>query len=242
MLTIDSNSSQNAEPHSKEHGTEQMIGGQQWDRNAEAYKAYFSDSDKRVSSTILFPRILQLAGSLAGKAILDYGCGQGRFAHRFAELGAKVTAFDIAPAELEIAKSLYRSGNIQFVSDADALVPNQYDLILLFMVLLCNPVPDATELVAKVYSLCRPGGRVFLANTYTGTLGRRFPDFFAEPPQEPVLGKTYSSTIPTSQGEITVVDYFYSPADLRGLFQGAGFQVKAEEIIADQFVLHMLEK
>lgn len=221
---------------------ERTVDGHQWDLHAEAYKAYFSDSDNRVSSKILFPRILQLAGSVKGKAILDYGCGQGRFTRRFAELGANVTGFDIAPAELEIAKSIHSSGEIQYVSDVDALVGNHYEIVLSFMVLLSNPLADAINLVDEVYSLCRPGGHAFFANTYTGTLGRRFPDFFSDPPKEPKIGQAYNSTIPTSQGEILVVDYFYSPDDLRGLFQGAGFQVKAEEIVAEQFVLHMLEK
>ena len=43
---------------------------------------------------------LSRLGALAGKSIVDYGCGSGRFSLRFAQEGARVLAFDLSPALL----------------------------------------------------------------------------------------------------------------------------------------------
>jgi 2-polyprenyl-3-methyl-5-hydroxy-6-metoxy-1,4-benzoquinol methylase len=45
---------------------------------------------------LLEPTTERLLGEIAGQAILDIGCGAGRFARRMAELGARVTACDFS--------------------------------------------------------------------------------------------------------------------------------------------------
>ena len=75
----------------------------QWDRNAEAYRTYFTDDDRRMSSAVVFPRIIALPGDIRGKSILDFGCGQGRFTRALHDRGALVTGFDSSKRELDIA-------------------------------------------------------------------------------------------------------------------------------------------
>jgi SAM-dependent methyltransferase len=49
-------------------------------------------------------RAASLIGPVAGKRLLDYGCGQGEESAYFARLGAKVTAIDISPVGLEVGR------------------------------------------------------------------------------------------------------------------------------------------
>lgn len=44
-------------------------------------------------------------GNLAGKRLLDYGCGMGEETVYFAKLGAEVTSIDVSPVGIEITKN-----------------------------------------------------------------------------------------------------------------------------------------
>ena len=48
--------------------------------------------------------VLETLGDLAGKTILDLGCGVGRFSHILAKKGANIIGFDISPEAIKLAK------------------------------------------------------------------------------------------------------------------------------------------
>ena len=54
----------------------------------------------------LYPKeyCFRLLGDLAGKRILDVGCGEGEDAMILARLGARVTGLDVSPAAVELAR------------------------------------------------------------------------------------------------------------------------------------------
>ena len=54
----------------------------------------------------LYPKeyCFRLLGDLAGKRILDVGCGEGEDAMILAKLGARVTGLDVSPAAVELAR------------------------------------------------------------------------------------------------------------------------------------------
>lgn len=54
-----------------------------------------------------------LSHDLAGKSVLVVGCGFGDDALRLAKLGARVSAFDLSPDSLEIARTLADRENLQ---------------------------------------------------------------------------------------------------------------------------------
>ncbi len=213
-----------------------------WDLYADAYQAYFDDDSQRLSTVTVFPKVLEFAGDLRDRQVLDFGCGQGRFSRRFCDLGAKVIGFDRSEAELEIARKQDRKGDILYTSDASLLGDRQFDFVLCFMVLLCNSKPDSLAIARRIYQWTKVGGTACFVNTNTKTLGEKFKDFYSEPPDDAVEGTPYKTIIPTSKGAIEAIDRYYSPTHLRNLFAEVGFQVCAEEIVARQFVLHVLKK
>nr|VFK17347.1 MAG: Methyltransferase domain-containing protein [Candidatus Kentron sp. LPFa] len=211
-----------------------------WHIQADAYLAYFQDNPNRISSARVFPRVLEHFGDLNGLRVLDFGCGQGRFARALTDAGADVTAFDASGAELANARALDHGRGIHYVErHGDLLDAAPFDRILCFMVLLCNEAEAADDLLRQLHGLAAPGALLALANTDTATLGRRFPDFHSTPPPHPTRGAAYRSTIPTSAGAIEVTDYYYSPEHLRDMLAQAGFVLRAEERVAEPFVLHI---
>lgn len=211
-----------------------------WHTQADAYMAYFQDNPNRISTTRIFPRLLEHFGDLKGRRVLDFGCGQGRFARMLADAGAEVTAYDSSSAEIANARALDEGRNIRYVEQLDELLAGEpFDRILCFMVLLCNEVRDADNLLATLYSLTKPGGLLGMGNTDTATLGRRFPDFYSTPPEDPFRGAPYQSNIPTSAGLIQITDHYYSPTHISDMLGAAGFEVVANEPVAEPFVVHI---
>jgi len=211
-----------------------------WHAQADAYLAYFEDKPDRISSAQVFPRLLEHLGDLRGQRVLDFGCGQGRFARALADAGAEVTAFDASAAEIANARALDQGRGIRYVdTQQDLLAAAPFDRILCFMVLLCNEADDADALLRMLYDLAAPGALLALANTDTATLGRRFADFYSTPPAQPSRGAAYQSHIPTSAGLMQVTDHYFSPEHLRGMLAEAGFALQAEERVAEPFILHI---
>lgn len=214
-----------------------------WNDAAEKYRAYFEDSKKRVSIVNIFPRILQIIGNIRGKKMLDYGCGQGRFSRILYDMGAEITAYDSAEKELEIAKNLNDNRDIFYSSHINEIPKEQFDIVLCFMVLLCNDKERVNKVLREIYYFIRSGGCCIFVNTNTETIGKKFKDFYSE-----VRGKYFSegdmyiTIIPTSKGNMVVYDHYYSKEFLSGIFEKHGFKMLVEEVIAKQFVLHVVSK
>lgn len=105
--------------------------------------------------------------TLAGAQVLDVGCGGGLLSEGLARAGAQVTAIDLAPAVLEVARlHLLESGlqvdYRQVSAEALALeMPGQFDVVTCLELL--EHVPDPASTVAACAALLRPGGRLFVS-------------------------------------------------------------------------------
>jgi 2-polyprenyl-6-hydroxyphenyl methylase/3-demethylubiquinone-9 3-methyltransferase len=108
--------------------------------------------------------IEKLAGGLAGKKILDVGCGGGILAEAMAAKGAQVTGIDLADKPLKVAmlhKIETGSGvDYRLVSAEDlaAESPASFDVVTCMELL--EHVPDPPSTVRACARLVKPGGRV----------------------------------------------------------------------------------
>jgi 2-polyprenyl-6-hydroxyphenyl methylase/3-demethylubiquinone-9 3-methyltransferase len=104
---------------------------------------------------------------LAGKKVLDVGCGGGILSESMAARGAEVTGIDLGEKALKVAKlHLLESGrkvDYRLVS-AEALaaeLPGQFDAVTCMEML--EHVPDPASVVRACATLVKPGGHVFLS-------------------------------------------------------------------------------
>ncbi|HYC35181.1 MAG TPA: bifunctional 2-polyprenyl-6-hydroxyphenol methylase/3-demethylubiquinol 3-O-methyltransferase UbiG [Usitatibacter sp.] len=111
--------------------------------------------------------IERMAEGLAGKSVVDVGCGGGILAEAMAAKGARVTGIDLAEKPLKVAM-LHRleSGrdvDYRLVS-AEALaeeMPAAFDVVTCMEML--EHVPEPASIVRACARLVRPGGWVFFS-------------------------------------------------------------------------------
>jgi 2-polyprenyl-6-hydroxyphenyl methylase / 3-demethylubiquinone-9 3-methyltransferase len=104
---------------------------------------------------------------LAGKDVLDVGCGGGILAEAMAQRGARVTGIDLAEKPLRVAQlHLLESGaEVRYerasAEEFAAAHAEGFDVVTCMEML--EHVPDPASAVAACARLLRPGGRAFFS-------------------------------------------------------------------------------
>ncbi len=104
---------------------------------------------------------------LAGARVLDVGCGGGLLSEAMAAQGARVTALDLAPELIEVARlHLLESGldvdyRLQSVESLADELPGSFDAITCMEML--EHVPDPGSVLRACAKLLKPGGRLLLS-------------------------------------------------------------------------------
>ncbi|WP_115511272.1 bifunctional 2-polyprenyl-6-hydroxyphenol methylase/3-demethylubiquinol 3-O-methyltransferase UbiG [Xanthomonas arboricola] len=155
---------------------------------------------------------------LAGARVLDVGCGGGLLSESMARLGAQVTAIDLAPELVKVARlHSLESGvqvdyRVQSVEDLAAEQPGSFDAVTCMEML--EHVPDPTAIIRACASLLKPGGKLFLS-----TLNRT-PAAFALA----VVGAEYIARL-LPRGTHHYKD-FIKPAELAAWLRSAELQLE----------------
>ncbi len=109
----------------------------------------------------------RLSGGLAGKAVLDVGCGGGILAESMAQRDAAVMGIDMGNAPLKVARLHglesgveveYRQVPVETLAEER---PESFDVITCMEML--EHVPDPASVVRACARLVRPGGWVFFS-------------------------------------------------------------------------------
>ncbi|WP_371322513.1 bifunctional 2-polyprenyl-6-hydroxyphenol methylase/3-demethylubiquinol 3-O-methyltransferase UbiG [Dechloromonas sp. ZY10] len=104
---------------------------------------------------------------LAGKRVLDVGCGGGLLSEGMAARGAQVTGIDLSEKPLGVARlHLLESGQqVDYrLTSAEQLadeMPGSFDAVTCMEML--EHVPDPASVVAACARLVKPGGQVFFS-------------------------------------------------------------------------------
>jgi 2-polyprenyl-6-hydroxyphenyl methylase/3-demethylubiquinone-9 3-methyltransferase len=161
--------------------------------------------------------------ALRGARVLDVGCGGGLLSEALAREGAQVTALDLAPELIEIAKlhlleaqqsepGLRVDYRLQSVEVLAADAPGQFDAITCMEML--EHVPDPGAVLAACATLLMPGGRLFVS-----TLNRT-PAAFAVA----IVGAEYlARLLPRGTHDYAS---FIKPSELDAWLREAGLQLE----------------
>ena len=105
--------------------------------------------------------------NIAGKKVVDVGCGGGILSESMAARGAEVTGIDLGEKALKVAKlHLLETGrkvDYRLIA-AEALaaeMPGQFDVVTCMEML--EHVPDPASIVRACATLVKPGGHVFFS-------------------------------------------------------------------------------
>lgn len=117
------------------------------------------------------------------KVILDYGCGPGKVAERFAKQGCyKIIAIDESLESIRIAQSQRISSNIEYrvISNddlsfiADASLDAAY---ICFVLLTIGSREQILKILSNIYAKLKPGASCIILDTHPDSVGIRFSSF-----------------------------------------------------------------
>jgi SAM-dependent methyltransferase len=154
-----------------------------YDGFAAAYAAHIQDS--ALNAYYDRPVVLDLLGDVAGKRVLDAGCGPGLYAHELVARGAIVTGFDESAVMVQLARErLGQTAEVRQASLAEPLswaADNSFDLVLMALVL--HYLDERVAALRELHRVLRPGGHLVLSTHHpTGNLLIHGGSYFAVEP------------------------------------------------------------
>jgi 2-polyprenyl-6-hydroxyphenyl methylase/3-demethylubiquinone-9 3-methyltransferase len=154
---------------------------------------------------------------LAGKKVIDIGCGGGILTESMAKKGANVTGIDLSEKALQVADlhSLESGVQVRYeLISAEAMAEReagQYDVVTCMEML--EHVPDPAAIVQACANLVKPGGHVFFS-----TLNRNPKSYLFA-----IIGAEYLlRMLPKGTHDY---DKFIKPAELAQFARSAGLDV-----------------
>ena len=110
------------------------------------------------------PAMLELAGEVKGRSILDAGCGSGPLLAELISRGANVTGFDASQAMIELARQRVGASALLQVADLGDRLPyadNDFDDVLASLVF--HYLKDWDGPLGEIRRVLRPGGRLVIS-------------------------------------------------------------------------------
>jgi 2-polyprenyl-6-hydroxyphenyl methylase/3-demethylubiquinone-9 3-methyltransferase len=155
---------------------------------------------------------------LAGLRVLDVGCGGGLLAESLAREGAQVTAIDLAPAMIEVARLHAAAAGLTIdyrLAGAQELMrasPAAFDVVTCMEML--EHVPEPAAMLGTLAQLLKPGGALFVS-----TLNRNLRSFLLA-----IVGAEYlMNLIPRGTHEY---ERLIRPAELARWARAAGLELQ----------------
>ncbi|GAA3069355.1 class I SAM-dependent methyltransferase [Streptosporangium carneum] len=200
-------------------GSADQAGVNDYDGFAEAYAAETEAS--LINGYYTRPAILNLAGDVAGRRILDVGCGAGPLLESLRDQGAIVTGVDPSVKMLDLARQRLGAGAaLCQASLGGAPLPfpdGAFDDAIACLVL--HYLEDWKAPLADLRRVLAPGGRLIVAVNHPFVYKLTYPDANYFAPREHSEEYTFS-------GQNAVLTYWHRPLHaMTDAFTAAGFRI-----------------
>ncbi len=172
-----------------------------WNRNAEQWTQDVRAGFDLYRELYTLPAFLAFMPSIAGRTVIDLGCGEGSNTRRFAKLGGVMTGVDLSEQMIRRAREAERREPLGIryepgsFADLSAFGEGQFDAAVSTMALMDGP--DLPAALRAAYRVLRKGGTLsfsvlhpcfvtpalrWLANEHGGFDGLRVGRYFDQAP------------------------------------------------------------
>jgi SAM-dependent methyltransferase len=189
-----------------------------YDGFAEAYTA--ENETSLINAYYARPAILNLAGDVADRRILDAGCAAGAVSSALRDRGAIVAGFDRSTKMVELARQRLGADTDLRVADIASPLPypdGAFDDVVAALVL--HYLEDWTAPLAELRRVLRPGGRLIVVVNHPIIFKMAYPDadYFT-------ISKWSDEY--TFNGQQAVLTYWHRPLHaMTDAFTDAGFRI-----------------
>lgn len=191
------------------------------DYNAFA-KAYAAENETSLlNAWYCRPAMVDLAGDVAGRRVLDAGCGSGPLATALRDQGAIVSGFDLSLAMVDLARKRLGHDSALLVADLAEPLPYEDDTFdVVVSSLALHYLKDWIAPLTEIRRILEPGGRLVVSVPHPAAYMFNYQDrdYFA---------LTQYSEEFEFDGQKTVLTYWHRPLHaMTDAFTEAGFRIE----------------
>ncbi|MGK4904197.1 class I SAM-dependent methyltransferase [Streptomyces albus] len=192
-----------------------------YDRFAEAYSAQSENS--LVNAYYERPAMLALAGDVAGRRILDAGCGSGALFAALRDRGAEVTGLDASAGMLALARQRLGADaplHVADLKDPQPFADGAFDDVVASLVL--HYLEDWGPTLAELRRVLAPGGRLI------ASVDHPFVAYTIQEPRPDYSAVTSYSFDWMLDGQLVPMRFWRRPLHaMTDAFTAAGFRLAA---------------
>jgi len=147
----------------------EVVSGERWNRDEKYWDNYYADKaveDKSMYEPSLFARSMFRKYMEKGKALIEFGCGNGRDSLYFADKGVNVTGIDASQVAIEKLQKKVFLTNCLFICDdfvnVESIYQIQYDYCYSRFTLHAINEQQELQILKKAYYMLKEGGYLFI--------------------------------------------------------------------------------
>lgn len=189
------------------------------DYTPELARRYAEMRDRYTSTDAEVFALLRDIG-VAGKRVLDYGCGDGRYAGKLAEMGAaEVVGIDSSEAMIELARARGAGAGPTPVSFSVAsglslpFPPASFDLVFAYFVL--HHFPDMPAAIREIARVLAPGGHLVATTSL----------YRVSPEARSAIGTEVSVRLGKGENSTVVTNFVTESDAVRAALVSSGFDL-----------------
>lgn len=186
-------------------------------------------ADNKIDGTVLLayrdlPRLI--GNYVRGSRAVDFGCGSGKSTRFLQGLGFQVTAVDISPAQVELARVADPNGDYRLIERGTFQLPvENADLALsVFVFLEMASRPEMISAAQAIHNSLAQEGVFFLIVATEDFYAGKWLSLDVDFPENRNAKSGDEIRVRFTDTNLTISDYYWTDEDYTAVLMAAGFQ------------------